>query len=159
MKLSGRIRRGKEWLRFFGIARRREDSEMTQHDAPSKQDRSPVKTIFVVEDDADIGEFVVQVLQQETPYLAVLATDGFQALKMLYSLKPDLFLLDYLLPSMNGLELYDRLQTVEVFKHLPTVFMSANMPTGELEKRQVYYLRKPFELEELLQVIERLLAQ
>ncbi len=37
--------------------------------------------------------------------------------------------------------------------------MSANMPTGEREKRHVYSLRKPFELEELLQAIEKLLAQ
>jgi DNA-binding response OmpR family regulator len=37
--------------------------------------------------------------------------------------------------------------------------MSANLPTGELKKRRVYYIKKPFELEELLQTIEALLAE
>jgi DNA-binding response OmpR family regulator len=57
---------------------------------------------LVVEDDKDIGEFFIEALKQETPYQVVLATDGFHALKMVRSLKPNLFVLDYLLPSKNA---------------------------------------------------------
>ena len=42
-----------------------------------------VKTILVVEDDTDIGSFLVQAISQETPHHAMLVTDGFQALKAL----------------------------------------------------------------------------
>jgi CheY-like chemotaxis protein len=129
------------------------------NDALSESDSQRVQTIFIVEDDADIGEFLVEALKQETPYQALLATDGFQALKMVRSLKPDLFVLDYLLPSMNGLELYERLQAEEELKHIPTLFISANFPTGELEKHRVYFLRKPFELEELLQTIREIIRE
>lgn len=132
---------------------------MTEQETRSELDRVPVKTILVVEDDAEIGEFFVQALQQETAYQTVLATDGFQAFKIVRTLKPDLFVLDYFLPSFNGLELYDQLQTEEAFKTIPTLLMSAHMPPGELERRHIYFIRKPFELEELLHTIEQLLAE
>jgi len=132
---------------------------MTEKDAPSEERRPPIKTVFIVEDDADIGAFLIEALKLETPYQAVLATDGFQALKMVRSLKPNLFVLDYLLSSMDGLELYDHLQAEEEFKTIPVLFISANLPTGELEKRRVYFLRKPFELEDLLQTIQEIFGQ
>jgi CheY-like chemotaxis protein len=132
---------------------------MNGHDDLPVQERAPAKTILIVEDDADVGEFFVQAVQQETPYQSLLAADGFQALKMLRSLKPDLLVLDYLLPGMNGLEIYDQLRAMPGFETIPVLFISANAPTGELQKRCVYFLRKPFELEALLQTIEDLLAE
>src|SRR5437016_1605066 len=125
----------------------------------SKEEQPKLKSILLVEDDADVAEVLVQVISSETPYQPILATDGFQALKIVRNVKPDLFLLDYLLPSMSGLELYDRLHATEGLEQIPTLFMSANAPTGELEKRRVYYVRKPFELDEFLQAIRELLAE
>jgi CheY-like chemotaxis protein len=132
---------------------------MSTNDETSMEHQPRVKTILVVEDDADVGEFFVLALRQETPHQGILASDGFQALKIVRSLKPDLFVLDYQLPSMNGLELYDHLQATEGLEKVPTLFMSANLPTGELKKRRVYYIKKPFELDELLQKIDELLAE
>jgi DNA-binding response OmpR family regulator len=119
---------------------------------------SSVKTILVVEDDIDIGNFLVLALKQETPYEVLLASDGFQALEIVQALKPDLFVLDYLLPRMNGIELYNHLQAMEGFKDIPALFMSANTHVRELEGRRVYYIEKPFELDELLQSIDELLV-
>ena len=132
---------------------------MSDQEELAEEKHSAIKTILVVEDDADVGEFFIQALQQETAYQSMLATDGFQALKIVKSVKPNLFVLDYQLPHMNGIELYDHLHVTEGLEEVPALFMSANLPTGELEKRRVYYLRKPFELEELLQKIEELLAE
>jgi DNA-binding response OmpR family regulator len=53
------------------------------------------KTILIVEDDVGIGELLKQVISAETPYVCVLAMDGFQALKEVRTLKPNLFILDY----------------------------------------------------------------
>ncbi|GAC1366921.1 MAG: response regulator transcription factor [Ktedonobacteraceae bacterium] len=127
-------------------------------DKSAEEESISVKLILIVEDDASIGDVIVQAIQTETPYQATLVTDGFQALRIVRNIKPQLFVLDYLLPSMNGLELYDNLHATEGLEHIPALFMSANAPTSELEKRRVYYIRKPFELDELLRGIEELLA-
>ena len=61
------------------------------------------KLILVVEDDTAIGTLLVQILAQETCYHALLAADGFEALNVVREIKPDLFILDYQLPAMNGI--------------------------------------------------------
>lgn len=119
----------------------------------------PVKFVLIVEDDRDIGEVILQALQLELPHKTLLVTDGQQALTFVNQIKPQLLIMDYHLPHMNGLELYDHLQAREELKDIPVLFMSANVPTGELERRRVYYVRKPFELDELLGVVEQLLAE
>ncbi len=90
-----------------------------------------VKTILVVEDDADIGSFIVQAIHQETSHNALLVTDGFQALKAIHNLKTDLFIIDYQLPYMNGIELYDQLIDIEHQKTRPTIMISARFPARE----------------------------
>jgi CheY-like chemotaxis protein len=120
--------------------------------------RTPAKFIFIVEDDPIMKEFLVQALSQETPYLVIAVPHGFQALEVVKDIKPHLFLLDYLLPGMNGLELSDRLHSREDLAAIPTIMYSTNLPTKELERRQITGLSKPFELDELLSAIERLLA-
>jgi CheY-like chemotaxis protein len=131
---------------------------MSENDESSGANKQKLKTILVIEDDADLGEFFVQALKDETPYQTMLVTDGFQALKMVKNIKPDLFVLDYQLPSMNGIELYDHLHTTEGLENVPALFMSANVPTGELKKRRVYYIKKPFELDEMFKTIASLLG-
>jgi|SRR5215472_7495541 len=117
-----------------------------------------VKSILVVEDDSDIGLFLVQAISQETPYQAMLVTDGFQALKVIASIKPNLFILDYWLPSMNGIELYDRLHATNGLEDIPTIMISAQLPRRELIKRNIHSLHKPLELDEFLRLVERLLS-
>jgi CheY-like chemotaxis protein len=127
----------------------------------SESDELPekIKTIVVVEDDADIGEFLVQLLKDETAHQVLLAADGFQALKVVRDIKPDLFVLDYQLPSMDGIELYDHLQTIEALKDIPTLFMSAEVPREELNKRHVSFIEKPFEPDEMIKIVRTLLHE
>jgi len=119
---------------------------------------SSVKTILVVEDDTDIGSFLVQAISQETPHQAMLVTDGFQALKALTNIRPNLLILDYHLPSMNGIELYDRIQEMNRHDNLPTILISARLPKQEIAKRKITGMAKPLELDEFLQTIEQLLV-
>jgi len=116
------------------------------------------KLIFIVEEDAIMEEFLVLALSDETPYQVIAVPNGFQALEAVKDIKPQLFILDYLLPEMNGLELSDRLHSREDLAETPTIMYSTNLPTKELQKRQIMGLSKPFELDELLSAIERLLA-
>ena len=117
-----------------------------------------VKTILVVEDDEDIGSFIVEALLQETPHQALLVTTGSKALETVKTIKPNLFVLDYLLPRMNGIDLYDQLHATKELEHIPAIMMSANLPASEARKRKITCLKKPFELDELLQTIEKLIA-
>ena len=117
-----------------------------------------VKTILVVEDDENIGELIVEAFVQETPYQAMLATDGKQALKIVQNVKPNVLLLDNNLPDMKGIELYDRIQVERELENVPVLLMSANVPVQEVKKRNLFCLNKPFELNDLLQTIENLLT-
>jgi len=69
--------------------------------------------ILVVEDDAAIGNLIIQALLSETPYQALLIADGFQTLKIIRDINPQLLLLDYQLPRMNGIELDDQISEIE----------------------------------------------
>ena len=127
----------------------------------AQKDLTEVKTVFIVEDDEAIGELLVQAIEQETSYQAVLASDGFQALKMLRTVKPDLLILDYGLPDMNGLEFYDTIHAAKALEHLPVLIVSAETARiqKEIKARQLPQLQKPFDLANLLQAIERLFSQ
>ncbi len=123
-----------------------------------KNNLTEVKIILVVEDDKDIGEFLVKAIQLETPYQVKLASRGLEALRLIQILKPHLLILDYTLPDMNGLELYDKVHTAEEFANVPALMISAYAPQIELRQRHLPLLKKPFELGVLLKQIQRLLV-
>ncbi len=125
---------------------------------PDEISHTQVKTILIVEDDEDIGGFILQAIQDETPYQPLLVHDGLQALKAVTNIKPNLFLLDYQLPGMSGLKLYDQLHALNGLEEVPAMLMSVNLPQAEMKKRNLRGLRKPFELDELLQMLTDILA-
>src|SRR5260370_6565226 len=118
----------------------REKMAYSQH-LSSAEDEAFVKTVLVVEDEEELGAFIVQALQQETPYQALFVTDGFQALKMARRLKPNLFLLDSHLPTMDGIELYDQLRADEEVEDIPVVMFTADAPTPELQEREIIFVK------------------
>ena len=119
-----------------------------------------ISTILLVEDDADIGEFIAQALKDETTYTVLHVADGTRALEAVHSVKPSLFILDYQLPGINGIELHDRLHAIEELEAIPTLIVSANFPSRkEMQQRQIAFLKKPFDLNELFKLIEKLLAR
>src|SRR5579864_7612012 len=117
------------------------------------------KTLLVVEDDTGIGSLLLEVIAQETTFRARLVTDGFQALNVIKEIKPELLILDYQLPFMNGIELYDRLHTSQGMANVPAIIISAFLPKHEIEKRSLMSLNKPFEINDLLTMIASLASQ
>ena len=115
-------------------------------------------TILIVEDDADIGEFLQQVIDDETPYQSAVVGDGHSALQRAQELRPCLFLLDYRLPGLNGLEVYDRLQQMDEMRGVPAIMMSATLPYEELRQRGIYPLRKPMDIGNVIRMITHALA-
>jgi two-component system, response regulator, stage 0 sporulation protein F len=115
-------------------------------------------TILIVEDDTDIGDFLQQLIDEETPYSSSVVTDGPRALETAKQVHPCLLLLDYRLPGMNGLEVYDHLQYMDETRGVPAIMMSATLPTDELERRGIYQLRKPMDVGNVIRMITHALA-
>ena len=82
------------------------------------------------------------------------ATSGAQALKLLAARKPDLILLDLLMPDMDGFGLTRRIQEHPEWKDVPVIFLSAaddkELIVRALESGGVDYITKPFHKQELL---------
>lgn len=131
---------------------------MTHADLVSEGEQRK-KTILVVEDDAEIGEFLILALTTETPHHVRHTSDVFQAIEEIKSRVPDLLVLDYRLPRMNGLEFYDHLREHERLRDIPTLFISASPPSDEMEKRHVSFLPKPFGVDEFVQKVNTLLSR
>ena len=118
-----------------------------------------VKSILIVEDDPGIRDTLEEVFEGETIHQVLLAEDGETALEILQTATPTLFLLDYKLPGMNGLELTKCIRGIKGYERTPVFLMSANIFQEDLSKFQLKYVRKPFELDELLQLVEEALAE
>jgi two-component system response regulator (stage 0 sporulation protein F) len=124
--------------------------------AATKTLRSP--NILIVEDDPDIGEFLKQIIEEDTPYHTAVVYNGKQALEKAQHVHPCLLMLDYRLPGMNGLEVYDHLQTMDETKGVPAIMMSATLPTEELQRRGIYQLRKPMDIGNVIRMITHALV-
>ena len=117
----------------------------------------PVKTILIVEDDPSIGEMFMQTLVEEHIYNPVLVTSGIQALEVVKDTIPDLLLLDYHLPQMNGLELYDYLHALPQFSSVPAILITAGVLEHHIGDRHIVGMSKPVDINKLLDIISELL--
>lgn len=115
------------------------------------------KTILIVEDDIAFGDFLCQAIEQETPHQALCVADGFEALDVVKEVTPDLIILDYHLPSMNGMELYDRLHAIQRLEKVPTIMTSAGVLEHDLEGRHIVGMSKPVGLNKLLDIVTELI--
>src|SRR5947209_5200959 len=115
------------------------------------------KLILIVEDNADIGLFLLKAVFQETSHRAVCIQTSQRALEVVHHIKPNLFLLDYYLDQMNGLQLYDCLHAQKDLEAIPAILLTVNLEKHqkEIEQRQLVGLAKPVDLDELLLSIEQ----
>jgi CheY-like chemotaxis protein len=132
-----------------------QEDERTQ---PGAEESGCEKSILMGEDDDTFCAFLVLALRQETPYVVHWVSDGFEALRAIREDKPDLLILDYQLPRMNGIDLYDKIHALPGFEHIPVIMVSAQLPKREIEKRTLVGISKPFELGELFDTLEQFLA-
>lgn len=113
------------------------------------------KTILIVDDDHDIGDVLQRVIASETDYRTIWIAESDLVLVAAERLHPSLILLDYMMPTLNGLQLYDRLQEAENMRGVPVVLISAatHLPFDELHRRGIILLKKPFEVNDLLDIL------
>lgn len=118
-------------------------------------------TIFIVEDDESNGILLAELLLRETAYYPLLLQDVSHVLHLSRFIKPLLFLLDYYLPGMNGVELYEQLHAREELKDVPAIILSASLDghMEEINSHGLIGLHKPFDLDEFIITVENVVAQ
>jgi CheY-like chemotaxis protein len=105
-------------------------------------------TVLVVDDDASIRETMSDVLEEEG-YCVLCAENGKTALELLEKARPNLVLLDLMMPVMSGWEVLEVLGDRDELAHIPIVVVSAMLAPGAR-----MCLPKPVDLGHLLQVVE-----
>ena len=123
------------------------------------------KKILVVDDEMDIRIFV-STLVETNGYKALVAKDGEEGLRMVKDHKPNLIILDVMMPRESGLKLYKDLKSDDTTKQIPVIMVSAVSQKTflhsirELERyhgvslaEPVAYIEKPPEAGELITLI------
>jgi two-component system response regulator CpxR len=108
-------------------------------------------SVLVVDDDEAIRQVIAEVLRDEG-YDVVCAENGAQALRELQKEnRPDVMLLDLMMPVMSGWEVLEELQASDALSRIPVVVVSAMCAPGVSE-----HLAKPIDLDDLLSIVARL---
>lgn len=119
------------------------------------------KRILICDDDPAILR-VLQVNLEVEGYETLLAHHGEEALEIANAEKPDLIILDIMMPRLDGYQTCERLKSSDETRHIPVVFLSAKAQASDIEKGKAYgvedYLTKPFDPDTLVETIERLLS-
>lgn len=106
-----------------------------------------MKTIAIIDDDIHIGDMLTEVLTQEG-YAVIRAYSGTEALYLLTQNKPDLVLLDLMLPGLSGEEVLPHISNI------PVIVLSAKIDVEDKVKLLLSgaadYMTKPFDIKELL---------
>jgi DNA-binding response OmpR family regulator len=118
------------------------------------------KLILIIEDDHHIAEGLNLNLSLQG-YAVAIAFDGPSGLSQWKALKPDLIILDIMLPGIDGLSILQHIRLED--ERLPILILSAKAASDDRIKGLSYgvddYLAKPFNLEEFMLRVERLLAR
>jgi DNA-binding response OmpR family regulator len=121
-----------------------------------------MKKILVVDDEDDILHFLEMVLR-EKGYQVTTASGGHEALTRAQIDKPDLVLLDIMMPQMDGWEVLKLLRVDDDTRRIPVAMLSARTEAKDrvqgLQEGAIDYICKPFSLTELIGKIEAIFAQ
>ena len=117
------------------------------------------KSILIVEDDNNIADLLRLYLEKEG-YQATIAADGTQGIDLYRRLRPDLVLLDVMMPGVDG---WGVLRAIRQDSQTPVIMLTAKGETNDkvqgLKQGADDYLTKPFEMKELLARLEAVLRR
>ena len=117
--------------------------------------------ILIVDDDVDTVELLTKRFRAEG-YSTSQAYDGEQALQKVKEYKPDLIMLDIMMPKIDGYEISKRLKGYDNTKHIPIIMLSAKAKIPDKVKGLDFgaddYITKPFDYRELSQRVKHWVA-
>jgi len=129
------------------------------------------KNILIADDDIDVVTFVSTVLEK-SGYKVISAKDGEEALDKIRKNRPNLIILDILMPKQSGIKLYRELKTDQSLKDIPVVILSGISKRtflrsqealtefgGEAVPEPEVYIEKPVEADDLAQTVSEVLGR
>ncbi len=118
------------------------------------------KLILIVDDEPHILELIRMSLGEDE-YEYMEAKDGYEALKLVEKTKPDLILLDIMMPGLDGYEVCRRLKNDPINKDIVIAMISAKKEDQDIltgiDKGAISYITKPFKPFELQEKVKELL--
>ncbi|HEV56906.1 MAG TPA: response regulator [Phycisphaerales bacterium] len=123
---------------------------------------TPKGTIVIADDEPNL-RLVLERLLREEGYTVHSATDGVEALSLARSVRPDLLVLDIMMPNLDGPGVAAALRDDPGTAHVPIVFLTAVLTHDDqarLSQRRTdqVYLAKPYDVDELLATVRHMLA-
>ena len=121
------------------------------------------KTVMIVDDDHIILRVIADILDKEG-YKVITALDGPEALRKLKKAKPDLILLDVLMPGMSGIDLLKKIRANPKLKNLNIVILTILTFTRAQKKalkkfKILSYIHKPFDNKELVKMVNKMIKK
>lgn len=134
---------------------------MNQHQ-PSHAKSQPVQRLLVVDDEMAITN-VIRLGMEHAGFTVSCAAEGYHALDMAQRLKPDLVILDVMLPDLDGFEICRRLRENQATSNIPILMLTAKDDVKDrvqgLDIGADDYVTKPFDLAELVARVRALLRR
>ncbi len=119
-----------------------------------------MKKILLVDDEKDVVD-TTQVLLEEKGYTVISAYDGLAGLEKAKKEKPDLILLDVMMPNLNGYQVCRELKKDPNLKSIPIVMLTSKAQESDrfwgIESGADDYISKPFDFLNLLETIKKCL--
>ena len=119
----------------------------------------PKRRILIVDDDANSTHLVKILLERSGPYLVLEENDPTKADQTAHSFKPDVILLDIVMPKIDGGELATQIEADCELRDTPIIFLTALVTHGEaksgLHIQGHPFVAKPISIPELIEAIEK----
>ena len=147
--------------RFRRIPRHELIKFMRDNEIPTDMLEDPRKRILVVDDDPNILEILEDALGTDDRFNVKTASNGYDAGMMTEKFKPDLMLLDYMLPDVNGNVVCERIREQKSMKHTKIIIVSGVVNKSEIDAMLSQgaddFVKKPFDINRLIERIGELL--
>jgi CheY-like chemotaxis protein len=116
-----------------------------------------VKKILIVDDEPAIRELLAAVLRDEG-YSVIAVGTGTQALELLPRERPDLLMLDLMMPDIDGREVHRRMRELPELDDTRVILVSAAIQPDLSHVQGTLFVSKPFEVDALLETVHRILG-
>jgi two-component system alkaline phosphatase synthesis response regulator PhoP len=118
--------------------------------------------IAIIDDDQDLRRFVKRHLTR-LGHSVLCASDGFQGIELVEEHRPELIILDVMMPTLDGVEICKRFKAHAEIAQIPVIFLTAKSGACSrvrgIESGGDAYMTKPFEVAELESLINAVLAR
>lgn len=120
------------------------------------------KRVLVIDDEPGIRKLVQISLRAIAGWEVLTAASGQEGLAIAETEQPDAILLDVMMPEMNGILTFQRMQTIPALQHIPTILLTAKVQPSEqqqfAELQIAGVITKPFKAPDLVQQMRSILA-